>query len=236
MSNTKKLLLIHLFAHALIIPAFLYGEVWMFVASFLWWQWIAATAISAGYHRYFSHKAFRTGKWYDYYFQIIGLFANPGPALTWAGAHRMHHAYSDTEKDPHSPKYKGWFKVYTSQWGDDAYIERRMMKGLYNPISKFFYKNYYKLIIALVVVLFLIDPLLMIFGWALTVVQAFHGYGLINCVTHLTGKAKNNAIANILTSGEGWHKNHHDKSNDWRIGKKWWQIDPGAVWIRAIKI
>ena len=42
-------------------------------------------------------------------------------------------------------------------------------------------------------------------------------------------------IANILTGGEGWHKNHHDRSQDWKIGQHWWQIDTGAWWIKAIK-
>jgi len=109
------------------------------------------------------------------------------------------------------------------------------MKGLYDPVSKLFYKHYYTLIVSLAVFLFLIDPLLMIFGWALTVVQAFHGYGLINSITHLRGEPVNSGLANVLTAGEGWHKNHHERSNDWKIGKRPFELDPGAWWIRMIK-
>lgn len=237
MTPSKKLLLIHIFCHLMIIPGIIYGEFWMFVCSFLWWQWVAATSISAGYHRYFSHRSFKTGKWYSWYVQILALFANPGPVLTWSATHRMHHAYSDTENDPHSPKYKGFWKIYFSMWGDDNItIKRKFLAGLLKDSSvKFFYENYFRLVVLLIVVLFLIDPMLMIFGYCMTVVQAFHGYGLLNATTHKYGSPRNSTIANILTAGEGWHKNHHDSSRDWIIGKKWWQIDTGALWIRCIK-
>ena len=146
LSNTQKLLLIHIFCHLMLIPAFIYGNIWLFLASFAWWQWIAATAISSGYHRYFAHRSFETHSWYEWYSQILALFANPGPVLTWAATHRMHHAYVDTDKDPHSPTLKGFWKVYTSAWGDDVQIERKMLKGLNTKSTRFFYKNYFLLI------------------------------------------------------------------------------------------
>ena len=66
----------------MLIPAFMYGELWMFILGFMWWQFIAASAISAGYHRYFSHRSFEAPNWYRYYVQILGMLANPGPVLT----------------------------------------------------------------------------------------------------------------------------------------------------------
>ena len=236
-SRTKKLIAVHALCHLALIPAFIYGEAWMFLASFPWWQWIAATAISAGYHRYYSHRSFTTGKWYDWYVNIIGLFANPGPALTWAATHRMHHMASDTEEDPHSPKYKGFWIVYTSYWGQQLKtIKRRCLKNLAgNKILRFFYEHYFTLILVLSTTLLIIDPLLLIFGYCVPVVLAFHGYGLINAWTHRDGKPVNSALANLLTGGEGWHENHHKRSSDWRIGRKWWQIDTGAWFIKFIK-
>ena len=237
MNNSTKLLSIHIFCHIMIVPAILYGEWWMWGFSFLWWQWVAATSISSGYHRYFSHNSFKTGNWYSWYSQFIALFANPGPVLTWASTHRMHHYYSDTEKDPHSPVFKGFWKVYTSYWGNDIkYIERRATVGLLKrPGVKWFYKNYYKVIILLAITLMIIDPLVFIFLMAIPIVLAFHGYGLINAWTHKTGKPTNSALANLLTGGEGWHENHHKRPGDWKIGKKWWQVDTGSYWIRLIK-
>lgn len=236
LSNTQKLLLIHLFCHAMLVPAVLYGEIWMFIASFIWWQVIAATSISSGYHRYFSHRSFETGEWYKWYTQFIALFANPGPVLTWAAAHRMHHAYSDTDKDPHSPVYKGFWKVYTSRWGDDVTIERRMLKDLLQDKSiMFFHNHYFKLIFSIGLIFFLVDPLLFLFGLCVPIVFAFHGYAILNAYTHRTGQPTNSWVANIFTAGEGWHKNHHQDSKNWRIGWSWWQIDTAAAFIKLIK-
>jgi stearoyl-CoA desaturase (delta-9 desaturase) len=220
----------------MLIPAFMYGELWMWVAGFLWWQWVAASAISAGYHRYFSHKSFNAPGWYEWYAQIVGLFANPGPVMTWAATHRMHHAYTDSDKDPHSPTIKGFLRVYTSTWGKDITIERKMLKGLNTPSIKFFYKHYFMCIGWLAMILLLIHPALFLFGFCLPVVLAFHGYGIVNVVPHTkAGDPKNSWVANILTGGEGWHKNHHDDSRNWKIGKHWYQLDPGAWFIRLIK-
>lgn len=235
-STTHKLLSIHAICHLMLIPAFIYGELWMLILSFIWWQFIAASAISAGYHRYFSHGSFEAPSWYRYYVQVLGMFANPGPVLTWASTHRMHHAYTDTNKDPHSPTLKGFFKVYTSQWGNDVTIERKMIKGLITPDTKFFHDNYFLLITLIAILLLFINPMLFLFGFCMPVVFAFHGYGLVNLIPHTeNGNPKNSWVANILTAGEGWHKNHHEDSRNWRIGKTLWQWDPGAWFIKLIK-
>ena len=236
-SQTHKLLLIHVLCHFTLIPAIIYGEMWMFVGSFIWWQFIACTSISSGYHRYVSHASFKTGRWYIWYLQFIALFANPGPVLTWAATHRMHHRYSDTEKDPHSPVIKGFWKVYTHMWGKDVVIEKKMLKGLLdNQSIRFFYNWYFHILFSVAVVMLIIDPMLLLFGLCVPIVFAFHGYGLINTIPHMTGTAKNSIISNILTGGEGWHANHHADSSNWRIGQKWWQLDPSATFIKLIKV
>ena len=236
-SQTHKLLSIHILCHIALIPAFMYGELWLFLMSFIWWQFIACTSISSGYHRYVSHQSFKTGNWYIWYLQFMALFANPGPVLTWAATHRMHHRYSDTEKDPHSPVIKGFWKVYTHMWGNDEIIEKKMLKGLLDNRSiRFFYKWYFHILFAVAGVMLIIDPLLLLFGLCVPIVFAFHGYGLINTIPHMTGEAKNSVISNILTGGEGWHANHHADSSNWRIGQKWWQLDPSAAFIKLIKV
>lgn len=236
MKMTTQLILVHSIAHLCLIPATYYGSGWMWVVSFVWWQIIAATAISSGYHRYFSHKSFNTGNWYQWYTQILAIFSNAGPILTWAATHRMHHAYSDTSKDPHSPKFKGFWKVYTNRWGYDVVIEKKFLKGLIDNKSViFFYKNYFKLLALIAVIMFFIDPLVLVFGLAVPIVFAFHGYGLINALTHMGSQVSNNALANVLTAGEGYHRYHHNDSKNWKIGKKWYHFDTGAWFIGVIK-
>lgn len=237
MENTTKLLLNHIFCHIMIIPAILYGEIWMWIGSFVWWQIIAVVAISGGYHRYYSHRSFETGKFYPYFVNVLGIFSGAGPVLSWVGAHRKHHAHSDTDQDPHSTKFKGFWKIYLNSWGYDVNIERKFLKGVISDKKiRWFYENYFKLNIAIVIVLFLVDPLLMIFGYAITVVFAFHGYSILNTLGHKGGKPRNTWIGNILTAGEGWHANHHKDGKNYRIGRKWWQWDPTAFFIKMIKI
>lgn len=236
MDNTTKLLINHIFAHIMLIPGLIYGELWMWIAGFIWWQVIAIVAISGGYHRFYSHFSFKAPSWYPYIVNFLGIFAGAGPAMTWAAVHRQHHAYSDTDDDPHSHSIKGWFPVYVNTWGWGFQIKRRFIKRLMmDPILRWFYHNYFRLNIAIVIVLTLIDPLLMVFGYALPVVLAFHGYGLLNILGHRGGKPNNSWVANILTAGEGWHANHHKRGGDYRIGWTRWQFDPTARFIELIR-
>ena len=236
MKPSDKLFAIHIFAHIMIIPALIYGEWWMFLVSLCWWLIIAATAISSGYHRYFSHRSFEVEDWYRWFSQSLALFANPGPVLTWASVHRMHHAYNETELDPHSPNKKGFWKVYCSRWGDGIRIKRRFLRGLIDDSSVvFFHRYYFKLMMILALVLFIIHPLVFVFGLAMPIVLAFHGYGMINAYTHKNNTVVNDWIANILTAGEGYHKNHHERPREWMIGNKWYHMDTGSWFIRMIK-
>ena len=237
MLNTTKLLLNHLFCHIMMIPAFIYGEWWMFLLGFLWWQLIAIVAISGGYHRYYSHKSFETSKLYEPIVNFLGMFSGAGPVLSWVGSHRKHHSHSDTEEDPHSFKFKGFWKVYTNVWGYDAVIERKYIKDLIsNKVVKWFYNNYFKLNFIVVFTLLLIHPLLLIFAYAWPVVLAFHGYSILNTLGHKDGRPNNTIIGNILTAGEGWHLNHHEDSRNYKIGRRWWQFDPTAHFIKLIKM
>lgn len=236
MDNTTKLLINHIFAHLMLIPGVIYGEWWMWLAGFMWWQVIAIVAISGGYHRFYSHFSFNAPNWYPYIVNFLGIFAGAGPAMTWAAVHRQHHAYSDTDNDPHSHTVKGWFPVYVNTWGWGFQIKRRFIKRLMtDPVLRWFYQNYFKLNIAVIIAMALIDPLLMIFGYALPVVLAFHGYGLLNILGHKGGKPNNSWVANILTAGEGWHANHHKRGGDYRIGWTKWQFDPTATFIDIIR-
>jgi stearoyl-CoA desaturase (delta-9 desaturase) len=236
MENTTKLLMNHILCHLMLVPAFMYGEWWMFLVAFLWWYVIAIVAISGGYHRYYSHKSFNANKWYPYTVNLLGIFSGAGPVLSWVGAHRMHHAYSDTAKDPHSYKFKGFWSIYLNTWGYGLHIDRKFIRELLKDrVVRWFYKNYFKINIAIILIFTLIDPLFMIFGYALPTVFAFHGYGILNTLGHRDAQPRNTWIGNILTAGEGWHLNHHKKGWEYQIGWEWWQFDPTATFIKFIK-
>lgn len=227
---------INIICHLAIIPAFIYGEWWMFILSFLWGQFVFITSGTCGYHRYFAHNSFKAGKWYDIYCQVIGLFGNPGPALMFIAYHRTHHKYSDLDKDPHSPIHKGFWKVYASLWVRDYDITasfREIRNEMKHSSLRWFFDHYFKLSFLIMFIFFIIDPLLFVFGYCFPVVFAHQFYGLINAYCHRHGKSENSAWVALLTGGEGWHLNHHNDAGNYCFGK---YFDLGSVFINKIKI
>lgn len=203
----------------------------MWIAAYAWWNVVAIVAISSGYHRYYSHKAFKAGKVYEFFVNFLGIFSGGGPALTWVATHYQHHAYSDTEKDPTSPRYKGIWKVYLNAWGYDVQIERKFVKKLLKDKTLVWWmKNYFKVNVAIVAVLLAIDPMLFLFGYAVPMVFAFNGFSALNVLAHLHGKARNTIVGNLLTAGEGDHEYHHNHPASARI-TKW--FDPTYYFIKA---
>lgn len=203
--------------------------------SFIWWQVLSAVVISAGYHRYFTHRAFNAPVWYEYLVLLLGPLSGAGHVLGWVGVHRMHHVYSDTEDDPHSPKYKGFWRVLTSTFRVPT-IPRKFIKDmLKNKRVMFFYKYHNHIRITILIIGALILPV----QWFLVIfispfLFGYLGFGLINALCHRQGKPTNSWIANVFTAGEGWHKNHHARIKSWQIGKEWYQWDPGAWVIRIV--
>lgn len=203
--------------------------------SFIWWQILSITVVSSGYHRYFSHKSFNAPIWYEWYVLLLGSLTGGGPLLGWAGVHRLHHKHSDTEHDPHAPKHVGFWKVVTSTF-KVPHIERRFIRDLLrNPRVMWAYR-YHKYLRLAAFSLVLVLPLEWFFVFVLSpMIYGYIGFGLINAFAHTKDGARNSHLINIFAGGDGFHKNHHERPSDWQIGKKWYELDPGAWFIRMIK-
>lgn len=205
------------------------------IYSLIWWTFLSSAIISAGYHRYFSHKSFKVGVWYEYIVLILGPLSGSGSLLGWVGVHRMHHNHSDTKLDPHSPKHQPVWRVLTSTFKVPAIKPRHVKDLLRNKRVMLF--HYYHNNIRILTFAF---GLLLPFGWFMALIVApmiygYIGFGLLNTLCHRHENVSNSWIANILTGGEGWHANHHAAPSDWRIGKKWYQWDIAAWFIVLIK-
>lgn len=203
--------------------------------SFIWWSFLSSAVVSAGYHRYFAHRAFKASAWYEYMVLILGPLSGAGHVLGWVGVHRLHHNHSDTPKDPHSPKYQPVWRILTSTFKVPPIKHRHVIDLLKNKRVMWFYRHHQK--IRLVTFLF---GLLLPIEWfiILIVLPMFWGYlgfGLLNTLCHSGEHVRNSAFVNIFTGGEGWHANHHDKPMDWKIGKRWYEWDPAAWFIRLIQ-
>lgn len=204
---------------------------------------IGILGINIGYHRLLSHRSFNTYSPIYYLLTIIGSLSAMGSPLAWVAVHRQHHRYSDTDMDPHSPHRLGPIKAWLGFWGDIK-IDLRNCKDLRNnKFQRFVHKNYILIQGLYVAILCLIDPLLIIFIYAIPAVLVFHSAGAFDVIAHMHGyrsydipdKSKNSWIANIVTMGEGWHNNHHAKPHAWNNQERWWEFDIPAYIIRFIK-
>lgn len=161
------------------------------------------------YHRIVTHRNKINDK-LSKFLMLLSWLGASGSLIGWAGTHRKHHTFSDTERDPHSPKYLGYIKTYWwSSGGND--IVKFVPDLLRNPWYLWQHKNYFN-------VLFLAHGLGLIFlpwawYWCIMIVPGFlmwFGGSMTNCFSHNKQGPNNNILLGLLFGGEGWHKNHHN--------------------------
>ncbi len=222
-----------------------------------WLAYIALTfmtelAITAGYHRLWSHNTY-TAHWsLRLYYALFGAMALQNTVLDWCSGHRTHHRHvDDVDKDPYSAKRGLWFSHmgWMLRNYESGKISFDNVKNLQkDPIVMWQYKHY--LIISLGLNIAIPAALGIIFNdfWGmillagfLRIVTAHHFTFFINSIVHKWGKqpytdentARDNALFAILTHGEGYHNFHHIFQNDYRNGVRWWQYDP-TKWFIAV--
>jgi len=234
--------LFHLFA-----VAALFTFSWQnFIAAFILW-WVAGSlGIGIGYHRLLTHRGFTAPKWLEYVLSVCGTLALQSGPLTWVTTHRLHHAFTETEKDPHSPRqgtdwaHMGWIFRGTAQnqsWATMLRYSPDIAKDRFQvALDKF----YYVPIIIVGAGLFAIGGWTMLFwGVALKTVVGWHFTWLVNSATHLWGTrrfetrddSRNNALIAAVTFGEGWHNNHHAFPRSAKHGLAWYEFDVNWVQI-----
>jgi stearoyl-CoA desaturase (delta-9 desaturase) len=198
-----------------------------------------------------THRSFETYKWLENLLSIITVYSTVGPTISWVALHRMHHQYSDTDNDPHSPYIDGKFNMYQSikifigyDWKIPDIPVKYVKDLLRKPIHRFIFDNYFKIIFATIIILFLIDPILVLFVYCLPATLTVMVIGIVNTVSHkhgyrnyaTTDNSTNSWIASIISLGEGWHNNHHANPSNYYTGVKWYEIDPMGLLIKLIRI
>jgi len=193
--------------------------------------------ITAGYHRYFSHRAYKTNRVFQFILAFVGTTATQKGVLWWAANHRHHHRESDTEKDIHSPVHKGFWFSHMNWILCDKYSETRFeaIKDFARfPELRFLNRFYLLPPIALAVALYLIGGFsMLVWGFFVSTTLLWHGTFTINSLSHIFGKrrykttdtSKNNFVLALITLGEGWHNNHHYHQNTANQGWFWWEVD-----------
>ena len=207
-------------------------------------------AITGFYHRYFSHRSFRTTRVLQFVFALLGATAAQRGPLWWAAHHRRHHARSDQAADLHSPvrhgflwSHMGWFMAAESFPTDlkavpdlARYPELRWLDRFDTLVPLALALALYglgELLYATAPSLGTDGPQMLIWGFFVSTVVLYHVTYMINSVAHRFGprryrtrdNSRNNGWLALLTFGEGWHNNHHHYPGSARQGFYWWEID-----------
>lgn len=219
-------------------------DVGMWGASLAMYCVIGALGISVGYHRLLCHRSFKTNKFWEGVCTWCGMLAFTGSSIGWVGVHRDHHRYNDQKGDPHSPRFFGVRMLIANyEFTPDKWAIRDMVT---NKFHQFTHRYYFGLLAAYSAIMYLIGgaEALMhlvfipacISIWVSTVSNYMnHKWGYRNYAGAGVGDAKNNWLNALFTFGEGWHNNHHARPGNWNFGHRWWELDIGALIVRAIK-
>ncbi|HYJ92383.1 MAG TPA: fatty acid desaturase [Pyrinomonadaceae bacterium] len=214
---------------------------WQNLAACLIVKWIAGSwGIGLGYHRLLTHRGFKAPKWLERFLAACGTLALQSGPIAWVTTHRIHHAFTETDRDPHSPRngsywaHIGWIFQGTAQNQPESAVRRYSPDLLRDPVLRILDKYYYLAPVIVGLVLFVIGGWTMVlWGIFLRTVIAWHATWLVNSATHLWGRrrfetrddSRNNGFVAAVTFGEGWHNNHHAYPRSARHGLTWKEID-----------
>lgn len=203
-------------------------------------------ALTGGYHRYFSHKTYKTSRAFQFILALLGSLALQRSAVWWAAKHREHHRFSDMPNDAHSPRHYGFWDSHMG-W---VYREARYDVDL-GPVSDltkypelmWLYKYHY------VPGLFVAFLCWWFAGWSgllagfmLSTVLVYHVTFFVNSLAHVVGRqryltgddSRNCWWIALLTFGEGWHNNHHYYSASVRQGFRWYELDISYLVLKVL--
>jgi len=217
---------------------------------FFFYSFFTILAITAGYHRYYSHRSFKAHPVIEFFLLFFGAAAVQQSALKWSALHRQHHRYTDTERDPYNIK-QGFFHAHI---GWLLFWKYRADYDCVKDLNKsFLVRHQHEHFQSWVVTAGILTPVLigglygswlggLLFGVAGRLFWVYHSTFFINSIAHTFGKkpyisdisAKDNWFAALLTNGEGYHNFHHRFPLDYRNGYRWYQLDPTKWFIRFL--
>lgn len=207
-------------------------------------------AITGFYHRYFSHRSFKTSRVGQFVFALLGASSAQRGPLWWAYHHRLHHQHSDTPKDAHSPRQRGflWAHIGWITCARNFPTNYEVVKDLARYPELKMLNRFDTLVPAVLAVGLLVTGMvlehmapqlgvtggqLLVWGFFISTTALFHATCCINSLAHVFGRkrfqttddSRNSLFLALITLGEGWHNNHHHYMQATRQGMYWWEID-----------
>jgi stearoyl-CoA desaturase (Delta-9 desaturase) len=227
-------------------------------AIWIGWSWAALAwlaggyavrmfAITAGFHRYFAHRTYKTSRAFQLVLALLGMSAAQQGPLWWAAHHRRHHMYSDEPGDVHSPRQRGFL------WSHLGWIlatrhtrtDLARVKDLARyPELRFMNRHDAAFVVGFAALLFLIGgATALVWGAFVPLVLCWHATFCINSLAHVWGRrryataddSRNNVFLAMLTFGEGWHNNHHHYQRSARQGFYWWELDVSYYVLKVLE-
>lgn len=214
--------------------------------------------VCLGYHRLFTHRSFATHNPLRWVIALIGGLSGEGSVIDWVANHRKHHALSDKEGDPHSPRDGAWWShmfwlartrttaerdVHWDKWAPDLRKE---------PMLRFLDSTFLLWQFVMAATLYGGGYLLgghfmaasfLVWGMFVRLVFVLHSTWFVNSASHMWGyknyettdDSRNNWWVALISYGEGWHNNHHAYPRMAKHGHRWWEIDVTYMTILLMK-
>ncbi|MGE3467721.1 MAG: acyl-CoA desaturase [Pyrinomonadaceae bacterium] len=233
--------------HLAAIPAIFTFSWQNLAATLVMWVIAASWGVGIGYHRLLTHRGFTASKWMTRFLATCGSLALQSGPISWVTTHRVHHAFTDQEKDPHSPRKGVWWSHIGWIFKGVAQVQPETIRQKYSPdLMKDRYllwldKYYYVTTLMAAAALWAIGGWTMVV-WAIVmrIVVSWHFTWLVNSATHLWGTrrfetrddSRNNGFVAAVTFGEGWHNNHHAYPRSARHGLTWKEFD--INWVQLL--
>ncbi len=234
-------LLVHLAA----LGVFAVGFSWPGVALCLGSYYLRMFAITAGFHRYFSHRTYQLPRVPQFLLAFLGQTSAQKGVLWWASNHRHHHKYSDRPEDIHSPlqggfwwSHMGWILSPDHEKTD---FSRVPDLAKYPELVWLDRHQFLPTLLYAVALSLAFGPVGLFYGYFLSTVLLWHGTFSVNSVMHVFGRrafattddSRNSFLISLITMGEGWHNNHHWAPASAAQGFRWWQWDGSwyVLWL-----
>lgn len=246
---------VHFLVAAHLVAAF--AIVYMAAVHFSWWTvglalllaLFCGLAVTAGYHRLFSHRTYEAHPLVRAFFLLFGAGAVQNSALKWSSDHRRHHAHTDRDGDPYNISRGFWWAHIGWVFFADAEEPRAVNDLERDALVRFQHRHY--VAIAVFVGALLPAALGLIWGdWLgallvagfLRIVVQWHSAFAVNSIAHTIGSrpyskttsARDSFWTALVTLGEGYHNFHHRFQRDYRNGLRWWQLDPTKWFVWAM--
>jgi stearoyl-CoA desaturase (delta-9 desaturase) len=247
--NWSTVLAVAIFHFLALISLFYFSWQNLLIAAILFWI-SGSLGIGLGYHRLLTHRGFKTPKWFEYFLTICGMLALQSGAISWVTTHRLHHAFTETDKDPHTVNkglywaHIGWIFRGQAQSRSEAEMKRYAPDLMKDKVHVVLNKYYWlPSVIVGLALLWFGGVGAVLWGIFLRTVLTWQTTWLVNSATHAWGKRRfetsdsstNNALVAFLTFGEGWHNNHHAFPRSSRHGLTWKEIDINWLQILFLK-